>query len=141
RPDVLNLSLTGRRDRVLDELVDVLLARGTLIVAAYDETRSSDQRFPVRRPGVIYAFGVSDDRAAAVRRDDVVYGPLHALSLTPMAGYDLVTGHSVATPHLTAMAARLFGVRSDATREHVIADLSEWIDRYYGRESAALDPD
>ncbi len=139
-PDVLNLSLTGKRDRVLDELVDVLLSRGTVVVAAYDETRASDDRFPARRPGVIYAYGVARDQAADVPHDDVVFGPRHAVSLSPMAGYDLVTGHSIATPHVAAMAARLLGEYEGASRDRVLAELTAWLEGYYNDTATAMRP-
>ena len=126
-PDLLNLSLTGDRDRVLDELLAVLLEKGTLVVAAYDEKRAPNQRFPAPQPGVIYAYGPASDSVAGPMGDDTFYAPHKALSLTPDAGYDLASGHSIATPHLTAMAACMLDRHPEATREDLISRLSHWM--------------
>ncbi|MEO0574529.1 MAG: S8 family serine peptidase [Pseudomonadota bacterium] len=130
QPDILNLSLTGRRDRILDELMARILASGTLVFAAYDEQRAADARFPARHPGVIYAYGIERSSMHRVA-SDVFLAPRHALSLTPMAGYDLVSGHSVATPQLAGMAARLMALDDSASRARIITDLSAWLDDYY----------
>ncbi len=125
-PDVLNLSLTGSSDRVLDELLTILLAKGTLVIAAHDDERNPDMRFPAQHDGVIYAYGfdgVSDD----TRISNVFYAPRHALSLTPMAGYDLVSGHSIAAPQLAAMTARLIEHHATANRAEIIRALSDWL--------------
>lgn len=129
QPDVLNLSLTGRRDRVLDELLGVLLANGTLVVAAHDEQRTPEARFPSRQAGVVYAYGI--DQTPSPDNAGVLFAPRHALSLTPMAGYDLVSGHSIATPQLAAMAARLMEHDEDASRNEIVTRLTAWLRRFY----------
>ncbi|MEL7024150.1 MAG: S8 family serine peptidase [Pseudomonadota bacterium] len=129
-PDILNLSLTGRRDRILDELMSVLLQKDTLVVAAHDETRQSNARFPAMQEGIVYAYGVERD-AALEPANDVLLAPRHALSLTPMGGYDIVSGHSIATPQLVAMAARLMDHHDDATRSDTIMNLKDWLADYY----------
>ncbi|MEO1037813.1 MAG: S8 family serine peptidase [Pseudomonadota bacterium] len=135
RPDILNLSLSGRRDRVLDELIQVLLNNGTLVVAAYDEQRRADARFPSHQEGVIYAYGIERGVDDAMI-DNVIFAPKHALSLSPMAGYALVSGHSIATPQLSAMAARLMALDKDASRQRIVGELSGWLDRYYAPPDA-----
>ncbi|MBL1293604.1 MAG: S8 family serine peptidase [Thiotrichales bacterium] len=122
QPDVLNLSLTGPYDKVLNELLVVLLKKNTLVVAAYDENRGAKERFPLQQPGVIYAYGTDDESQQPVA-DDILYAPKHAVSLTPMAGYELVSGHSIATPHIAAMAACLMNRNPNASRQQIIADL------------------
>ena len=132
QPDILNLSLTGGYDRVLEELLTVLLDRGTLVVAAWDEDRALDQRFPSDRTGVIYAYGRSTAEPADLRpaampapAGAVLRAPRHALSLKPMAGYDLVSGHSIAAPHISALAARLVNRRPEADRQQILRELEQ----------------
>ncbi|MEM7764549.1 MAG: S8 family serine peptidase [Pseudomonadota bacterium] len=124
QPDVLNLSITGPQDRVLDELVEQLTRQGTLVVAAYDERRTASLRFPTYQPGVIYAFGVSDAAATPSGSAEVVVGaPRHALSLAPAARYDLVFGHSVAAAQVSGFAALLLGVSDGVSRDQVVKHL------------------
>jgi len=91
KPEVLNLSLTGGYDRVLEELLSVLLETGTIVIAAYDERRSPKARFPISQPGVVYAYGSVGANVQPVNDEGTVLSaPRHAMSLAPMAGYDLV---------------------------------------------------
>jgi len=50
-PAVLNLSLTGRYDRVLEELLGVLLETGTIVIAAYDDMPMARQA-QIRHPRI-----------------------------------------------------------------------------------------
>lgn len=136
RPDILNLSLTGKRDRLLDELLEVLLNNNTLVIAAHDERRDASARFPARQAGVIYAYGVDDrDTRRTNETTGVLFAPRHALSLTPMGGYDLVSGHSIATPQLSAMAARLMEHDANGSRSQTIQTLTGWLSDYYAASS------
>ncbi|HZP88943.1 MAG TPA: hypothetical protein VFB54_19185 [Burkholderiales bacterium] len=54
---VLNLSLSGPRDRLLERLVDRAVADGIIVVAAADD----DGGFPAAHPGVI---GVADRKSS-----------------------------------------------------------------------------
>ncbi|MEM7281554.1 MAG: S8 family serine peptidase [Pseudomonadota bacterium] len=128
--DILNLSVSGPKDRVLNELTKKLVAKGTLIVAAYDENRPVDRRFPEPQPGVIYAFGV-EDAPELPDVSNVLFAPRNAISLTPMAGYDLVSGHSIATPQLSAMAACLIERYPNAGRKEILQRLRHWLTQSY----------
>jgi subtilisin family serine protease len=63
RADVINLSLTGPDDRLLRELLKVALAKGSVVVTAF-EGKLSDGGFPASLPGVI---AVSDTTLAPSR--------------------------------------------------------------------------
>lgn len=126
QPDILNLSLTGPDDRVLNELLTVLLKKNTLVVAAYDESRASQERFPMQQPGVIYAYGLDGESDHPIG-DNIFYAPKHAVSLAPKAGYELVSGHSIAAPSITAVAACLIHRQPNATRQQIVADLKQWL--------------
>ncbi len=128
QPEVLNLSLTGSYDRVLEELLALLLDTGTIVIAAYDENRSSSARFPVSQPGVVYAYGALDANVQPVNNEGTVLSaPRHAMSLAPRAGYDLVSGHSIAAPQISALAARLIEGQPDATRKQIVNQLTTWL--------------
>ena len=126
RPDVVNLSLTGQYDRVLEELLGVLLENGSLVIAAWDDNRAPPVRFPTNRTGVVYAYG--SDTGGMPPRGNVLSAPRHALSLAPMAGYDLVSGHSIAAPQISALAARLINRKPNASRAVILEQLKVWLD-------------
>jgi len=128
QPDIVNLSLTGQYDRVLQELLEVLLASGTLVVAAYDDDRSPEARFPAAAEGVVYAFGHSPSQTPdPINMRNVLAAPRHAVSITPSAGYDLVSGHSIAAPQIAALAACLIDRHPQADREEIQAHLVKWL--------------
>ncbi len=127
-PDILNLSLTGRSDRVLEELLSVLLDKGTLVVAAYDDKRPPAERFPSPQAGVIYAYGAADGWLTSESTlGNVFVAPRQALSLAPMGGYGLFSGHSIATPQIVAMAASLMHRHPGADRPEIQAHLADWL--------------
>jgi len=128
QPAVLNLSLTGRYDRVLEELLGVLLKSGTIVIAAYDEERPQTERFPAARAGVIYAYGAASAASSPQEHSvNILNAPRHAMSLAPMAGYDLVSGHSIAAPHISALAARLIEGKPGASRDEIVGQLRSWL--------------
>ncbi len=140
RPQVVNLSLTGPRDRVLEALLVKLLAQGTLVIAAYDEQRPNKARFPSLQPGVVYAYGVGKPgvnkaliaKALGSRESEsLLYAPGNALSLAPRASYELVSGHSVATPQIAAMLACFIQRDPQAGRAEIIHQLRLWLERQY----------
>ena len=102
-PDVLNLSLTGPRDRLLEDLLAVLLDRGVAVVAAWDDAQPPEARFPPPRRGVVYAYGFEDGVPEGVTH--AAHAPRRALTLQPDGGYDVVSGHSIAAPQLAGALA------------------------------------
>ena len=106
QPAIINLSLSGPSDRVLDALIARLTDSGTLVVSAFDDERELDSRFPSPSDHVIYAMAGQTMKPHPDYAHCFV-APGHAFSLSPMNEYRLVSGHSVATPYLTAALARL----------------------------------
>ncbi len=133
-PDIVNLSLSGPADRVLDELTRKLLDQGSIIVSAFDEQRSPERRFPMPRDGVVYAYGLSDEQPRP-DSERVLFAPRHAFSLIPEGGYDLVSGHSIASPQLAGMAAVLIEQFPEANRADILDSLDRWLSQHYdGRQ-------
>lgn len=105
--DVINLSLTGPRDLLLEEIVSTLLARGSVVVAAFDEERHADNRFPHSRPGVIHAYGKGVDDRSGPHLNAIALGTRDALTLQPDASYNVLSGHSMAAPIVSACVAKV----------------------------------
>ncbi|WP_164503598.1 S8 family peptidase [Pleionea sediminis] len=101
-PDIINLSLTGPQDRLLNNLLNMLISQGTLVVTAYDKERLRD-RFPKPQPGVYVAGDPSVD---SINMDDVSFVPGNQiLTASPGTGYDFRTGHSLSAAQLTGILA------------------------------------
>lgn len=99
--DVINLSLGGPHDPLMAELVDALLARGAVVIAARGEGAAA--RFPASHPGVI-AVASADAGAAP----GAVPAPgTDILSAAPGRSFDFYSGSSVAAAHVSGIAALL----------------------------------
>ena len=102
---VINLSLGGPADPLLQQLVAYAVKRGIVVVGAVPPDGRVDG-FPVGVPGVIAVDTIERPAAAAV---------LHApgrevLTLTPGGHYDFVSGSSLAAAHVSGAAALLLAV-------------------------------
>ncbi len=101
KPAILNLSLSGPRDRLLDGLINVLVEQGVFIVAAFDPKRTNDERFPTRRDGVLIV------RAEHMHTDykGEFTAPGKRIVLSPTADFETMSGHSVATAYTSGLLA------------------------------------
>ena len=117
---VVNLSLTGPRDPLLNSLVAVGIERGILYVGAapFDDPAEG---FPGGAPGVIPV-----DMSEAVKvRDGVLRAPgREVVTLVPGGSYDFVTGPSLATAHVSGAVALLVARNRGIDREAVYGLLS-----------------
>jgi subtilisin family serine protease len=100
---VVNLSLGGPRDRLLERLLDAAMARGITVVGAADPA-IRDGGFPASHRGVL---AVASDDAHDVSVG-VLLGPGRDIPTTMVGGkWGLVAGSSFAAAHLTGLVALL----------------------------------
>ena len=118
--DVVNLSLTGPRDPLLEDIVSTFLARGAVIVAAFDEERGEINRFPRSRPGVIHAYGRAVDDSPDDDLNAVAIAARDALTLQPDATYNVLSGHSMAAPIVSGCVAQVRGAVDDVAVEGIV---------------------
>jgi subtilisin family serine protease len=101
---VINLSLGGPPDRLLQTLLDTALARGIAVIGAVDPERA-DGGFPASWPGVIAVTTAADRRALPA---GAVHAPGTDIPATlPGARWGLVSGSSYAAAHVAGLAALL----------------------------------
>jgi subtilisin family serine protease len=100
---IINLSLGGPRDRLLERLLDVALSRGVTIVSAVDP-KLVNGGFPASHRGVLAVAG--DDGHDVT--GDILLAPGRDIPTT-MAGqkWGFVTGSSFAAAHVTGLVALL----------------------------------
>lgn len=106
---VLNLSLGGPPDPLLEELVLNAIGKGTVVVAAWGET--GDASFPASVPGVI---------AAGRRKHGGIPAPYtDVISTAPGGRYRYVSGSSVAAAHVTGVVALLLASEASLTADEI----------------------
>jgi len=124
KPDLLNLSLTGPKDRLLDSLIDVILKNGTHVVAAYDKSRRDKNRFPTLRAGVSIA---QDSFSKTKFSDKTILTPgKEVLTTQPGKTYAFMSGSSIASAHLTS----LYALAMQASPEIDLTEFSKLFKNY-----------
>ena len=100
--DVLNLSLGGPSDRLLERLIARAIAQGIVVVAAIGHA-GRREGFPASMDGVI---AVGDEDSPSDSRWLRAPG-LDVLTLVPSDGYDFLSGSSLAAAHVSGIVALL----------------------------------
>ena len=98
---IINLSLSGPPDRLLDRLLDVALARGITIVGAVDRGLP-DGGFPASHAGVV---AVIDDTGELALPGALVAPGRDVPTTLPGARWNLVSGSSYAAAHVAGLFA------------------------------------
>lgn len=132
RADVLNLSLGGPADPLLQRLIGVARARGAIVVGAVAPGDPEDG-FPARVPGVI---AVRESGSAASRMDDVAAPASDVLTLAPGGAYDFASGSSLAAAQVSGVVALLLSARPHARSADVLAALQASAPRQVGARSS-----
>lgn len=99
--EVINLSLSGPSDRLLDRLLDVALARSISVVAAVDRSRR-DGGFPASHAGVV---AVSDESEGPALPGVLVAPGRDVPTTLPGDRWNLVSGSSYAAAHVAGLFA------------------------------------
>ena len=122
-PHVLNLSLTGPFDPLLDRLFRRALQDGVVIVAAAPARLTRGNEFPSTLAGVI---GVASSPAASAEpaangaTDPLVYAPGSGILVAvPNDQYDLRSGSSLAAAHVSGIVALLLAVAPELQRDAI----------------------
>ena len=105
RPQVVNLSVAGPPDPLLERLIRAVLAHRIAVVTAYRKSAGA-VAFPGSMAGVV-AVGSPDSPV-----DETAAPPLAApardiLTTTPGGGFDFVSGNSFAAAHVSGVLALL----------------------------------
>jgi subtilisin family serine protease len=99
---VINLSIGGPQDRLLERLIDVALARGISVLAADGET--PDTSFPASHRGVLAVAAVDEREARAI---DLLAPGRDVPATLPGGKWGMVTGSSFATAEVSGLVALL----------------------------------
>lgn len=112
-PNVINLSLSGPSDRLLQRLLDVAMSRSIQVVGAVDPV-AADGGFPASWPGVLAVSDRAEPRALAAPGADI---PV----LLPGGRFGVQTGSSYAAAHVSGLLALMGELRPGATIAHPVS--------------------
>ena len=103
--DVINLSLSGPHDPLLERLIDAALAEGAIVVAAWPDDAAAGGDFPASHPGVI-AAGASGPAKSGP--PGLLRAPgREVLSTVPDADYAFFSGNSMSAAFVAGVVALL----------------------------------
>jgi len=112
---VINLSLSGPQDRLLQQLVGVAQARGIRVVGAIDPARG-DGGFPANSPGVFAVAADDTPRHGA----QCLQAPGRDVPTTmPGARWGMVSGSSYAAAHVSGMLALIGELKPQLSGERL----------------------
>lgn len=100
---IINLSLTGPRDPLMAQLIELAQKRGVIVVAAIDPA-NPPASFPASLPGVI---PVADERLSGKLGSAYIAPGLDVPTTEPEGKWDLVSGSSFAAAHVSGLFALL----------------------------------
>lgn len=129
--DVINLSLGGPADALLQQLAEHAMKRGAIVVAAVPPSGKLDG-FPISVPGVL----VVDGAEQRTPRAGVLAAPARdVLTLVPGGHYDFASGSSLAAAHVSGAVALLRelgpALRADTART--------WLQRAAPADGSSMD--
>lgn len=127
-PNVLNMSLIGPFDPLLERLLAAVQAAGVVIVAARAAEPNSDNHFPASLQTVI-DVGNSTNRhvdSGMSSSPQEIYAPGNQIMVAiPNDAYDFRSGSSLAAAHVSGAIALLLAVSPDLPLASVLAYLLE----------------
>lgn len=107
-PHVLNISLNGPHDPLLERLLSKMLDAGVVIVAAAPAKVGVGRDFPASMTRVIGVASSSEDTAREPVVGDTLYAPGdRILVAVPADTYDFRSGSSLAAAHVSGVVALL----------------------------------
>ena len=117
KTNIINLSLGGPPDNLLERLIAVALQRGIVVIAAApNDSGAKTLGFPATIPGVITVRSFEQSRPVSVDHPVVLGAPgKDILVLAPRDNYDYVTGSSMAAAHVSGIVSLLLSKRPDLT--------------------------
>ncbi len=121
--DVLNLSLTGPKDPLLERILKVGIDRGLVVVGAVTEKVSLMDQFPASIPGVI-AVRESSAPSQVVSNGlvpKVFSAPgIDILTTTALGKYNYQSGSSLSTAHVSGVVALLKEMEPDLNYQEIV---------------------
>ncbi len=127
KADIINLSFTGGRDSLLEKVVTKAIDKGIVVVAAAGNGGHwGSTIYPALIPGVLVATATDKNKKLYQMANrgsfvDIAAPGVNVLTLAPGDKYELASGTSISTAHVTGVVALLLSQnRGDAISKTLI---------------------
>jgi subtilisin family serine protease len=111
---ILNMSLTGPQDPILELLLNKAISKGMIIVAANTGSGKLSENFPANLPQVISVQSLTNKNTPALQNSLAISGE-KILTTLPHATYDFISGSSMSTAEVSGIIALLLELNPDLT--------------------------
>ena len=119
-PDILNLSLNGPYDPLLERLIQQAIEVGVVIVAAGPSKGQAKKDFPSTMTGVIGVGTMQLNGSAEGVSNTALFAPGNRILVAvPTNRYDFRSGSSLAAAHVSGVVALLLAVAPDQSAETI----------------------
>jgi len=119
-PHVLNLSLIGPHDPLLERSIQKASDAGVVVVAAAPDPPRLNHNFPSILPQVIGVAAAPTEGSVAESTNDTLFAPGdRILVAVPTGSYDFRSGSSLAAAHVSGVVALLLAVAPDHSPEMI----------------------
>jgi hypothetical protein len=124
KPEVLNLSLTGPKDPLLERLIDKALDARIVVVASDPATGDDHEAFPASMKGVIAVRTVQTKEPGDVSGARSIAAPgVEVLTTLPHGTYNFMSGSSFAAAHVSGVIALMLELNPQLTGQRVASIL------------------
>ena len=122
--NIINLSLTGPADPLLEALLKRAIERGIIVVAADDSTSETVSGFPASMPQVIAVRDSASVLPGSELRSNVIAMPgTEVLTTIPPDAYDFLSGSSFSAASVSGLAALALQLQPALTSADIISSL------------------
>jgi subtilisin family serine protease len=134
-PQIVNLSLTGPHDPLLERLLQKLFDAGVVVVAAGAASAKSQNSFPSSMPDVIGVGAATTEHSSGGASNDSLFAPGDRILVAlPPDRYDFRSGNSLAAAHVSGVVALLLAVAPGTSSDTI----SSILHRSQDSESASI---
>ena len=120
--DILNLSLTGPYDPLLARLIEKAVQQGIIIIASQTDREDAKSGFPAQQPGVIGVRSINSKLVQSSYESQAmtVSAPGEDILTTlPNGAYDCISGNSLATAHVSGLAALMLQLKRNVNSQEL----------------------
>ncbi len=114
--NILNMSLTGPKDPLLEKLLNKAMEKGIIVIAADPGFRHVNERFPASLNNVIAVQTLVMSDANKKTQSQLIFAPgENILTTVPYGSYDYISGSSISAAQISGIVALLLELNPDMT--------------------------